>query len=106
MQLQPDGVSLSNLQRGLLLAALGGDQNGLKRTQESVTALRADMKKRFDEMDVLLADREEGRKLVADLCSTSAEFDATEAEIDRGTPMPPRRARGAGRCDEGDGGPA
>ena len=32
LQLQRDGVSLSNLQRGLLLAALGGDQNGQKQT--------------------------------------------------------------------------
>ena len=40
LQLQRDGVSLSNMQRGLLLAALGGDQNGLKQTQQSVAALQ------------------------------------------------------------------
>src|SRR6187549_3903720 len=62
LQLQRDGVSLSNLQRGLLLAALGGDQNGLKQIQESVASLRMEMKKRFDEMDSLLAGRDEGLK--------------------------------------------
>src|SRR5687768_8846403 len=67
LQLQRDGVSLSNLQRGLLLAALGGDTNGQKQTEQSISTLRADMKKRFDEMDSLLADREEGKKLVAEL---------------------------------------
>jgi methyl-accepting chemotaxis protein/methyl-accepting chemotaxis protein-1 (serine sensor receptor) len=83
LQLQRDGVSLSNLQRGLLLAALGGDQNGLKQTQQSVTTLREDMKKRFDEMDTLMVDREEGRKLVAELRSVSAEFDSTEEQVNR-----------------------
>ena len=83
LQLQRDGVSLSNLQRGLLLAALGGDQNGLKQTQQSVATLREDMKKRFDEMDTLMVDREEGRKLVAELRSVSAEFDSTEEQVNR-----------------------
>ena len=65
LQLQRDGVSLSNLQRGLLLAALGGDQNGLKQTEQSMSALRDEMKKRFDEMDSLLAGHDEGLKLIA-----------------------------------------
>jgi len=83
LQLQRDGVSLSNLQRGLLLAALGGDQNGQKQTQQSVAALRGEMKKRFDEMDSLLAGRDEGLKLVADLKSTSAEFDSSEEQVEK-----------------------
>jgi methyl-accepting chemotaxis protein len=83
LQLQRDGVSLSNFQRGLLLAALGGDSAGQKQIQESVASLRAEMKKRFDEMDTLLADREEGRKLVAELRSTSAEWDSTEEQVHR-----------------------
>src|SRR4030095_4442772 len=49
LQLQRDGVSLSTLQRGLLLAALGGDSAAQKQTQSAITALRVDMKKRFDE---------------------------------------------------------
>ena len=61
LQLQRDGVSLSNLQRGLLLAALGGDSAAQKQTQDNMAALRADMKKRFDEMDQLLASRERWR---------------------------------------------
>jgi methyl-accepting chemotaxis protein/methyl-accepting chemotaxis protein-1 (serine sensor receptor) len=83
LQLQRDGVSLSNLQRGLLLAALGGDQNGQKQTQQSVSALRGEMKKRFDEMESLLAGRDEGLKLVAELESTSAEFDASEEQVEK-----------------------
>jgi methyl-accepting chemotaxis protein len=83
LQLQRDGVSLSNLQRGLLLAALGGDQNGLKQTQQSVASLRGDMKKRFDEMDSLLAGRDEGLKIVADLRNTSNEWDASETQVER-----------------------
>ena len=83
LQLQRDGVSLSNLQRGLLLAALGGDQNGLKQTQQSVASLRTDMKKRFDEMDSLLAGRDEGLKLVAELRSTSTEWDASEEQVEK-----------------------
>ena len=83
LQLQRDGVSLSNLQRGLLLSALGGDQNGQKQTQQSVAALRGEMKKRFDEMDSLLAGRDEGLKLVADLKSTSAEFDSSEEQVEK-----------------------
>jgi methyl-accepting chemotaxis protein/methyl-accepting chemotaxis protein-1 (serine sensor receptor) len=83
LQLQRDGVSLSNLQRGLLLAALGGDQNGQKQTQESVAALRGDMKKRFDDMDSLLAGREEGLRLVAELRSATNAWDATEQEVEK-----------------------
>jgi methyl-accepting chemotaxis protein/methyl-accepting chemotaxis protein-1 (serine sensor receptor) len=83
LQLQRDGVSLSNMQRGLLLAALGGDQNGQKQTEQSVAALRAEMKKRFDEMDSLLAGRDEGMKLVAELKSTSAEFDTSQEQVEK-----------------------
>jgi len=83
LHLQRDGVSLSNLQRGLLLAALGGDTNGQKQTQQSVASLRAEMKKRLEEMDALMAGRDEGLKLVAELRNTSAEFDATEEQVDK-----------------------
>ena len=83
LQLQRDGVSLSNLQRGLLLAALGGDQNGLKQTQQHVASLRTDMKKRFDEMDSLLAGRDEGLKIIAELRATSGEWDASEEQVER-----------------------
>jgi methyl-accepting chemotaxis protein len=83
LQLQRDGVSLSNMQRGLLLAALGGDTNAQKQTQQSVATLRADMKKRFDEMDALLSEGDEGKKLVAELRSSSAEWDSTEEQVER-----------------------
>src|SRR6185369_360155 len=83
LQLQRDGVSLSNMQRGLLLAALGGDQNGQKQTQESVAALRAEMKKRFDEMDALLAGHDEGLKLVTELRNASSAWDASEQEVEK-----------------------
>src|SRR5436190_5882909 len=83
LQLQRDGVSLSNLQRGVLLAALGGDQNGLKQTQQSIAALRAEMKKRFDEMDARRDGDDEGVKLVAQLKSTSIEFDASQEQVDK-----------------------
>jgi methyl-accepting chemotaxis protein/methyl-accepting chemotaxis protein-1 (serine sensor receptor) len=81
LQLQRDGVSLSNLQRGLLLAALGGDQNGLKQIRESVAALRADMNKRLGEMESLLAGRDEGLKLVAELRRASDAWDVTNEEV-------------------------
>jgi CHASE3 domain sensor protein len=42
LQLQRDGVSLSNMQRGLLLAALGGDQAAQTQTREAITTLRTD----------------------------------------------------------------
>ena len=83
LQLQRDGVSLSNLQRGLLLAALGGDQTGQKQTQESVAALRAEMTKRLDDMDALLAGRDEGLRLVAELRSATSAWDTTEREVEK-----------------------
>jgi len=83
LHLQRDGVSLSNLQRGLLLAALGGDQNGLTQIRQSVTSLRGDMKKRFDEMNDLLAGREEGLRLVNELQRASTEWDATEEQVEK-----------------------
>src|ERR1044072_4042010 len=43
LQLQRDGISLNNFQRGLLLAALGGDTAGQKQTQQAVASLRTDM---------------------------------------------------------------
>jgi len=93
LHLQRDGVSLSNLQRGLLLAALGGDQNGLTQIRQSVTSLRGEMKKRFDEMNDLLAGREEGLRLVNELQSTSTEWDATGSRSKNWSPRgrPPRR---------------
>src|SRR6187399_418783 len=78
LQLQRDGVSLSNLQRGLLLAALGGDQNALTQTRQSVTTLRADMKKRTDEMNDLLEGREDGLRMVNEVRGTGTEWDATQ----------------------------
>jgi methyl-accepting chemotaxis protein len=83
LMLQRDGVSLSNLQRGLVLAALGGDQNGLKQTQQSVSALRGEMAKRVDEMDMLLAGRDEAMRMVADLRSTASEWDSTEEQVEK-----------------------
>jgi methyl-accepting chemotaxis protein/methyl-accepting chemotaxis protein-1 (serine sensor receptor) len=83
LQLQRDGVSLSNLQRGLLLAALGGDQNGLTQIRQSVATLRADMKKRLDEMNELLAGREDGLRLVNELRGSGSEWDSTEAEVEK-----------------------
>jgi methyl-accepting chemotaxis protein/methyl-accepting chemotaxis protein-1 (serine sensor receptor) len=83
LQLQRDGVSLSNLQRGLLLAALGGDSAAQKQTRDSVAALRADMKKRLDEMDQLLATREEGKRLIAELRSATDAWDASEVDVAR-----------------------
>jgi methyl-accepting chemotaxis protein/methyl-accepting chemotaxis protein-1 (serine sensor receptor) len=83
LQLQRDGVSLSNLQRGLLLAALGGDQNGIKEIQQSVSSLRSEMRKRSDEMDTLLAGRDEGLKLIAELRSATQKWDSSEEQIDK-----------------------
>jgi methyl-accepting chemotaxis protein len=83
LQLQRDGVSLSNLQRGLLLAALGGDQAGLTQTRQLVSTLRADMKKRVAEMDGLLAGREDGLRLVSELRNTGNEWDATEEQVEK-----------------------
>ena len=83
LQLQRDGVSLSNSQRGMLLAALGGDTNGLKQIQQSVSTLRDDMKKRVAEMETLLEGRDDGLKLVADFRSTADAWDATEQEVSK-----------------------
>jgi methyl-accepting chemotaxis protein len=85
LQLQRDGVSLSNLQRGLLLAALGGDQAGLTQTRQSVATLRTDMKKHLDEMNGLLssAGREDGLRIVNELRNTGNEWDTTEAEVEK-----------------------
>jgi len=83
LQLQRDGVSLSNLQRGLLLAALGGDQSGQAQIRQSVATLRTDMVKRLDEMGDLLASREEGVRLVRELRSTATELDATQAQVEK-----------------------
>ena len=81
LQLQRDGVSLSNSQRGMLLAALGGDTNGLKQIQQSVATLRDDMKKRVAEMETLLEGRDDGLKLVAEFRSTAEAWDASEQEV-------------------------
>ena len=83
LQLQRDGVSLSNSQRGQLLAALGGDANGLKQIQQSVATLRDDMKKRVAEMETLLEGRDDGLKLVAELRSASEAWDASEQEVSK-----------------------
>ena len=81
LQLQRDGVSLSNSQRGQLLAALGGDANGLKQIEQAVATLRADMKKRVAEMETLLEGRDDGLKLVAELRNASEAWDASEQEV-------------------------
>jgi len=81
LQLQRDGVSLSNMQRGLLLAALGGDQNAQTQTRQAITTLRTDMKKRSDEMHDLLEGWEEGLRLVTELRSTGTEWDATQEQV-------------------------
>jgi methyl-accepting chemotaxis protein len=83
LQLQRDGVSLANLQRGVLLAALGGDTAGLKQANQSVKTTRAEMVKRFDEMDQLVTGEEEGRRVVASLRATSNDWDATEDQVER-----------------------
>src|SRR5215212_453800 len=63
LTLQRDGVSLSNYQRGLLLAALGGDTNGQKQIEQGIETLRTGMVSNLAEMEGLLEGKDEGLKI-------------------------------------------
>ena len=82
LRLQHDQEALSNLQRGLLLAALGGEQTGVTEAQKSVGATRAAMSKRLTEMGTLLSSQD-GKKLLAEIDSALRTWDAAEQDVDK-----------------------
>jgi methyl-accepting chemotaxis protein/methyl-accepting chemotaxis protein-1 (serine sensor receptor) len=83
LELQKDGVALSNMQRAVLLAALGNDNAALKQAQQSIASTRSDMMKRFDEMGELLYGVDEGRRIVGTLRNTANEWDSTEQQVEK-----------------------
>src|SRR6185503_1483312 len=80
--LQRDQVALSDLQRGLLLAALGGEQAGVTDAQKNIASTRSEMTKRLAEMGLLLANQD-GKRLLSDLESAVRTWDAAEQDVEK-----------------------
>ena len=82
LRLQHDQAALSNLQRGLLLAALGGDQAGVVDVRREIASTRSSMATRLTDIKALLADQD-ARRTVGDLENSLRDWDATEQDVEK-----------------------
>ena len=82
LRLQHDQVALSDLQRGLLLAALGGEPAGVADAQKNIAATRAATAKRIAELGTLLTSQD-GKRLLSDVESALRTWDAAEQDVEK-----------------------
>jgi methyl-accepting chemotaxis protein/methyl-accepting chemotaxis protein-1 (serine sensor receptor) len=82
LRLQHDQATLSDLQRGLLLAALGGDAAGVVDVRKQIASTRANMATRLSDIKALLADQD-ARRIVSELETALRDWDGTEQDVEK-----------------------